>query len=72
MRGKPVVTLPRITEAGAVRFPKAGERFGVILPGTARGVSGRRERCSLSSSRARHHGEGDKVKWQIVYDAWVD
>ena len=66
------MTLPRITEAGAVRFPKAGERFGVILSGTSRGVSGRRERCSESSSRARRRGEGAKIKWQIVYDAWAE
>ena len=66
------MTLPRITEAGAAHFPKAGERFGVILPGASRGVLGRRERCSESSSRARRRGEGAKIKWQIVYDAWVE
>ena len=69
MKGKPVVTLTRITEAGAAHFPKAGERFSVILSSASRGVSGRRERYSESSSRARRHGEGDKIKWQIVYDA---
>ena len=70
------MTLTRITEAGAVQFPMvgraAGERFGVILSSASRGVSGRRERYSESSSRARRHGEGDKIKWQIVYDAWVE
>ena len=66
------MTLPRITETGAVGFPKAGERFGVILPGTSRRVLGRRERCSESSSRARRPGEGGKIKWQIVYDAWAE
>ena len=70
------MTLPRITEAGSGRFPMvrhaAGERLGVILSSASRGVSGRRERCSESNSRARRPGQWDKIKWQIVYDAWVE
>ena len=68
------MTLPRITEtgAGSFRWSAARGRLGVILLGASRGVSGRRERCSESSSRARRHGEGDKIKWQIVYDAWAE
>ena len=66
------MTLTRITEAGAAHFPKAGEWFGVILSSASRGVSGHRERCSESSSRARHPGQRTILTGQIVYDAWVE
>ena len=32
----------------------------------------RRGRCSEPSCGARRHGEGAKIKWQIVYDAWAE
>ena len=32
----------------------------------------RRGRCSEPSCGARRHGQGAKIKWQIVYDAWAE
>ena len=31
-----------------------------------------RGRCSEPSCGARRRGEGAKIKWQIVYDAWAE
>ena len=67
------MTLPRITETGSGAVPEGpAEPVRRYSPGASRGVSGRRERCSESSCRARRHGEGAKIKWQIVYDAWAE